>query len=129
MTNDKSKCETTCTPERARAGRTFRPNVDILETRDELLLVADVPGASGEQIDIRYENGVLNLLAPVADRFSQAENFIAREYGLGDYVRTFQIGEGIDATRISAEFADGVLTVHLPKAEQAKPRRIAVNSA
>jgi HSP20 family protein len=50
------------------------------------------------------------------------------EYGVGDYYRTFRVNEQIDASRIHASAADGVLTVHLPKAEAAKPRKIAVNA-
>ena len=53
--------------------------------------------------------------------------FLLHEYGVGDYYRTFQVSEAIDAGKISADYADGVLTLHLPKAEALKPRKIAVN--
>lgn len=123
------KCETTtCTPERARAGRTYRPNVDIIEQKDELLLIADVPGAAADKIDIEYNNGALTLHAAVGPRFGDDTSFVVREYGVGDYERTFQIGEGIDAARISAEFTNGVLTVHLPKVERLAARKITVKS-
>ncbi|QOJ15499.1 MAG: Hsp20/alpha crystallin family protein [Planctomycetia bacterium] len=120
------KCETACTPERARAGRTYRPNVDIVERPDELLLIADVPGARAENVDIQYENGVLTLNVTVPDRFENTTGLVMREYGVGDFARTFQLGDGIDNSKIHAQCADGVLTVHLPKAEKHRARKIAV---
>lgn len=112
--------------ERTRCGCCFRPNVDILEQGDELLVVADVPGANSDSIDIHFEDGVLEIRAAVAPRHS--EGFLHQEYGIGDYYRTFQISEAIDASKISAEYHDGVLTLHLPKSEAAKPRKINVQS-
>jgi HSP20 family protein len=56
-------------------------------------------------------------------------NFLYGEYGIGDFFRTFTIGETIDADKISAELKDGVLTLHLPKTEAVKPRRIEVQSS
>lgn len=115
--------------ERTRTGRVYRPNVDIIEKADELLLLADVPGARGEDIDIQYEKGELTLRARVRPRQgTECAGFVACEYGVGDLERTFQIGEGIDAARIQAECANGVLTLHLPKTEAVKPRKIAVKT-
>lgn len=115
--------------ERARSGWTFVPCVDIIERKDELLLVADLPGAKPDRIDVNYERGVLTIDAPVAPRQSEERvNYLLREYGVGDYHRSFQIGEGIDASRIHAEFRSGVLNLHLPKAESFKPRKIAVKA-
>ena len=115
-------------PERTRGGRTFIPAVDIIETGDELLLLADVPGARADAIDIDYERGELTLTARVAPRQGDGTNYVLREYGVGDFVRTFKVSEAIDASKIAAEVRDGVLTLHLPKAEAAKSRRIAVQS-
>jgi HSP20 family protein len=115
-------------PERTRSGRTYSPAVDIIEKPDELLLLADVPGAKAEGIDIHYERGELTLTARVDERQPEEGNWVLREYGVGDFVRTFQVGEGIDAAKIKAEVTGGVLTLHLPKAEAAKTRRIAVKA-
>jgi HSP20 family protein len=115
-------------PERTRSGRTYVPAVDIIEMRDELLLLADVPGVRAEDIEINYERGELRLLARVQPRHGEQTNYLFREYGTGDFVRSFQVGEGIDAVRIAAEVRDGVLHLHLPKAEAAKTRKIAVKS-
>jgi HSP20 family protein len=114
--------------ETTRSGPTYRPNVDIVEKADELLLVADMPGTRGEEIDVRYEDGQLSIRAPVIGRQADDVRFLLREYGVGDYFRTFRVSEQIDASRIAAGYADGVLTLHLPKVEAAKPRKIAVNS-
>lgn len=115
--------------ERTRSGQFFRPNCDIVEREEELLVLADMPGARGEQIDIRFEDGTLTIHAPVEQRQGRETEYLLCEYGVGDYWRTFQVSEVVDASRISAEYADGVLTLHLPKAEAAKPRKIAVNTS
>lgn len=113
--------------EPTRRGEVFLPNVDILEDRDELLLIADVPGANPEHIDIRYEGGELTIHARVDERRPEgAGRFVWREYGVGDFHRTFTLGEAIDNAKIHAEVRDGVLTVHLPKMEAIKPRKITV---
>ena len=116
-------------PEETRSEGLYMPNVDIIEKRDELLLLADVPGAKPDDIGIDYEKGVLTINARVEPRVDEATTkFLIREYGVGDFHRCFHIGEGIDAARIVAEVKNGVLTLHLPKTESAKPRKIEVKS-
>lgn len=131
MAHDSAKptAETSPTAELTRSGVYYRPNVDILEAQDELTLVADVPGADGNQMDIHFEEGTLTLLAKVPSRHRDNVEYLAQEYGVGDYYRTFQVSEAIDASKISAEYADGVLTLHLPKAEAVKPRKISVKTS
>jgi len=125
----KRESENTLQPEQTRSAPRYIPPVDILESEEELLLVADVPGARADDIDIHYERGLLTLTAHVPERQDeQNANFVLREYGVGDFGRTFQIGEGIDADKIRAEVANGTLTLHLPKAEALKPRKIAVST-
>jgi HSP20 family molecular chaperone IbpA len=124
------RAETTVEPtEQKRGGRWYRPNVDIVESAEELTVVADVPGAKGDDIDIHFENGSLTLHARVMPRQPADTDLLLQEYGVGDFQRTFQLGESIDANRISAEYRDGVLTLHLPKVEAAKPRKIEVRTA
>jgi len=128
-TNLQTQAPKTQPVERVRGGRTYRPNVDIFETSDEIVVLADVPGASAKDIDINYDNGLLTISANVASRQTEGMNFLRREYGVGDFYRTFRIGEGIDAQTIEAKVASGVLTLHLPKAEQARRRKITVKTA
>jgi HSP20 family protein len=111
-------------PEMTR-GIFYTPRVDILETEDELVLYADVPGVKPENVDVRYESGELTLHARCSPRQQETEYALC-EYGVGDFYRAFTLDESIDAGKISAELKNGVLTLHLPKAEAVKPRKIAV---
>lgn len=112
--------------ETTRNGRVYRPSVDILEAKDELVVRADVPGARSDEIDINFEDGQLTVRARVRERHPESTRFLVQEYGVGDFYRTFRVSEQIDASRIAAEYAEGVLTLHLPKVEAAKPRKITV---
>lgn len=112
--------------EDARHRRTFSPSVDIVETQDELVVHADMPGVGGENIDIHFEAGELLLHGRVKDRAPEHAKPLAREYGVGDFYRVFTISEEVDAEKISAEYRNGVLTLRLPKLEAAKPRKIQV---
>ena len=129
LTTQEPKQEQTevATVERTRGGMTYSPRIDIWETDDALVLYADMPGVSADNLDIQFENRELRLHGRVAPRHENI-NFIYGEYGIGDFYRTFTIGETIDAEKISAEQEDGVLTLHLPKTEAVKPRRIEVKS-
>lgn len=123
----KTPSEETPQAEQTRSGYHYRPSVDILEKPDELVVLADVPGASPDSIDIHFEGGELTIHAKVPPR-NEGVDFLVQEYGVGDYYRTFRVAETIDAAQISAEFADGVLALHLPKAGAARPRKIAVKT-
>lgn len=115
--------------ERTCGRRSYVPGVDIFETADEIIVLADVPGSSPENIDINFENGLLTIQARIQERNRpQQARSLLREYGVGDFYRQFQIGDGIDSTRIAAEVNQGVLTLHLPKLDQVKPRKIAVKA-
>jgi HSP20 family protein len=120
--------ENEATLDRARSNSVYVPNVDVLETPEELVLVADLPGSSSEHIDIRYEDGELTLHGKVNERNPGEVRTLLREYGVGHFNRVFTIGEQIDAEKIAAEYARGVLTLHLPKLEAAKPRTIKVKA-
>lgn len=122
------KTEKTTQPvERVRPRRTYVAPVDIVEKSDELVLFVDVPGAKADTIDVDYELGTLSIHATVEPRQDgRGTRYLVREYGVGDFDRSFQVGDGIDAENIQAEYSDGVLTVRLPKADAIKPRKIAV---
>jgi len=106
-------------------GNYYTPRVDIVETETELLLFADMPGVRPENVDLRYENAELILRGKV-QRDEVKGNLIFGEYDVGDFYRVFQVHETIDATKIDAEIKNGVLTVHLPKQETAKPKHVAI---
>ena len=104
------------TPETTRA-RELRPAVDVYENESELVIVADLPGVTRDQLDIRID--------PPELRFESKLNDAAGSV----YRRSFTIDERIDASKVSADFQNGVLTVRLPKAEEVKPRKIAIRGA
>jgi HSP20 family protein len=106
-------------------GLCYTPRVDIRETEEESLLLADLPGVRPEDVDVRFDNGELIIDGRCAPRHEGA-NYLLSEYGVGDFYRAFTISEQIDWQKISAELKNGVLTVHLPKAETVKPRKITV---
>jgi len=114
--------------EETRTGHWYRPPVDILERGDELLIVADVPGATAESVDIDFEDGLLTIAGKVAPRYAEDTRFLVSEYGVGNFHRTFRVSEKIDSRGIHAEYAAGVLTVHLPKVAAPQSRKIQVQS-
>jgi HSP20 family molecular chaperone IbpA len=112
-------------PEQTRGGVFFTPRVDIFETENELTLFADVPGVRSDDVDLRYERGELVLHARVQPRHRNV-SFDLQEYEQGDFFRAFTVHESIDAGQIQAACKNGILTVHLPKAEAVRPRQIKV---
>jgi HSP20 family protein len=107
----------------------FTPRFDIYENENEYVLLGDLPGVNPADLDLKYENQELTIHGKVASRCHGAGNCFAEEYGVGDFRRSFSIGDLIDGSQIAAELKDGVLTVHLPKRAEAKPRKIEVRSA
>jgi len=103
------------------------PTVDVFENKDELLIVADVPGVSKDDATIHLEKGKLTLEARRQDE--QRGNLLGAEFRAFDYRRSFLVPQGIDADKIVAELSNGVLRVHLPKAASLKPRQIPIKSA
>ena len=114
-------------PEATRGGIYYTPRVDIYESADEVVLQCDLPGVKPQDVDVRFEKGELSLYGKVQPRQAPAE-YLDEEYGVGDFYRSFTIGEEVDAAKISAECRDGVLTIHLPKQEKVKPKRISVKA-
>lgn len=95
----------------------IHPRVDVLETENEFLILADVPGVRPEDVDIRFEKGELAF---------HARRPAGREFEPTAYHRSFAVADSVAADKISADLKAGVLTVRLPKVEVVKPKRIAV---
>ncbi|WP_044303488.1 Hsp20/alpha crystallin family protein [Rhodopirellula sallentina] len=104
---------------------TYQPRFDIWEGDDELVLYGDLPGVDSDNLDVNFENRQLTIHGQVSHCHDE-EGYLFSEYGVGDFQRTFTIGEAINGEAISAELHNGVLTLRLPKSEHAKPRRIEV---
>ena len=112
MSNDVSKTEQavdTVSREGTRGGRFFRPNVDIIEMENELLLKADMPGTAVDKVSVDYDKGLLTLHGTVEERQPENIQFLLQEYGVADFHREFVINEEIDHERISADYKNGVL--------------------
>ncbi len=104
--------------------RYISPAVDIFETDEGLTLVADVPGLSEKTLEISVEQGILTIQGDAA---AGSGDYKYREFAMAGYWRQFQLAETFDAAKAHAEVKHGVLTLHLPKAEAAKPKRIEVS--
>jgi HSP20 family protein len=113
--------------ERVRPGLVFKPAVDIFETPQALVLVADMPGVAGDAVTIDLKENLLTIHGQVSPPVEK-QVILAQEYAIGDYYREFQVGEIVDKDKIEATVKNGVLTLTLPKAEKAKPRRIEVKT-
>lgn len=114
---------------RAEPTPTFRPSVDILETAEKFSIIVDLPGVRPDGIDVVIEQGVLTLKAAVTPRVRERARPLLSEYGVGNFERSFKLGEDVDTERINAEFKNGVLTLTLPKAEATKARKIEVRTS
>jgi len=112
--------------ESTRPTRAFLPTTDIFETDEALTLLLEMPGVDRENIEISVENGVLTVEGKI--NFSKYEGLqpVYSEYNIGPFRRTFRLSSRIDQDKIRAEMQGGVITLVLPKAEEAKPRRIDV---
>lgn len=114
--------------EETRAGeRYIRPAVNIIETEDGLTLVADIPGAEKNTLDINIEKGILTLNAPVSR--SMMGRLLYTEFEFPHYYRQFSIPENLDNDQVKAELRNGVLTLKVPLAAAAKPRKIEVKAS
>lgn len=109
------------------ASRPWAPSVDILETENEMLLKADLPGVDMKDVDIQLENGTLTLRGERKFESEKKEGGYHRiERSYGSFARSFTLPETVDAEAVKADYKNGVLTVTLPKKELAKPRQIRV---
>jgi HSP20 family protein len=106
--------------------RQFLPNTDIYETEIALTVVLEMPGVEKTNVEVAVEGGVLKVYGRID--FSKYEGLqpIYTEYNIGHYARSFRLSSKIDQTKIEAQMNDGVLSLVLPKVEEAKPRAISV---
>ena len=113
-------------PERSREIPAVVPLVDIYENDEEILLRTDMPGVDKKDITINIDNGKLSLGG--IRKFESKGSAQWEEFGNVEYQRTFSVPQTIDVNRIIAELKDGVLSLHLPKSEAAKPRQIEITT-
>lgn len=102
----------------------IRPAVNILETEEALVLTADMPGATKENLEVTFEKGILTISAQVSHTMPGEADY--SEFELGNYYRQFAIPESLTHEKARADLKNGILTLRVPKAESAKPKRIEV---
>ncbi len=130
MTKDRPVKVEATRPSREPAENALCPVVDIYESQGEVVVVAELPGSRREDVSVQVDKGVLTVQA---DRKLEvpgegyADTYVSFESG--QFFRAFALSDEIDRERISATVANGVLTVHLPKAEAAKTRKIEIRPA
>jgi HSP20 family protein len=115
--------------------RPWAPSVDIYETGNELVLKADLPDIDPKEIDVRVENQTLTLAgerkfeSAANDSSGNDKGYHRIERSYGNFVRSFAVPNAFDTEKINASYKNGVLTVSLPKKENAKPRQIKIDAA
>lgn len=113
-------------PPEPAAARQIAPAVDLIERADELVLKIDLPGTKADQIDLRIDRNVVRLFAHVAPRRPATQPYLVREFDFGDFSAEIALGSDVQADKVVAEFADGILTLRAPKTEAARIRHIPI---
>jgi HSP20 family protein len=106
----------------------FTPPIDIYETEDGLVLIADLPGVSVQTLDLQVQDNKLTLLGRVPSLAPANARLLHKEFEEGDFLRSFILSENVDHERVTARLNNGVLEVVLPHAAKTVPRRIQVNT-
>ncbi len=108
-------------------GSAYSPDVDIYLSDEALLLVADLPGVEKGDVNIEIdENNSLVIKAKTT--LKETEKPIFKQFNIGNYYRAFQIGDEFDKDKVAGQLENGLLEVRIPKREEAKPKRIAINA-
>ena len=104
--------------------RYLTPAVDIFETNENLVLIADMPGVEKGSLEINLEKGILTLKGEI--KLARKGQLLFHEFSADNYYRQFKLSEEIDMDKASAELENGILTLSMPKSEAAKPKRIEI---
>ena len=105
----------------------FTPRFDVYEDDDGFVLTGDLPGVEPQDLDVTYEKQEVTIHGKVKPRHMDGQGF-CEEYGVGEFHRSFNVGEVVEGSLINAELSNGVLTLRLPKRADAKPRKIDVKA-
>ena len=108
--------------------RTWAPPVDIFENGDNLVLKAELPGINPDDVEVRVEDNTLYLKGERKfEKEVKEQNYHRVERSYGTFTRTFSLPNSVDSDKVGAEYKDGVLTLTMPKKEEAKPKTIKIN--
>ena len=113
-----------------RQAEVFSPRFEVRETKEALVLKADLPGVKADDLDVSVQANVLSISGKrELERKTEDEHFHMSERTYGSFTRSFTLPEGVDSKNLDAELKDGVLTLTLPKAPEAKPQRVQIKAA
>lgn len=122
----REKKELVTKEEKTVPGRYYVPYADIFETETALTVVMEMPGVEKKNLDVALENDVLRVDGRIDFAKYEGMEPVYTEYNVGHYTRSFSLSNKINQADISAQLDDGVLTLTLPKAKEAQPRRISI---
>jgi HSP20 family protein len=122
----REKKELASREEKTVPGRTYMPAVDIYETDTALVVMMEMPGVERKDVSVSLENDVLRVQGQIDFAKYEGLQPVYAEYNIGNYSRSFALSRKIDQEGIGAQMEDGVLTLTLPKAKEAQPRRIPI---
>jgi HSP20 family protein len=114
--------------EGANARPVYVPRTDIYESKEKLVLLADMPGVQQESVDITLERNMLTIVGRVSSPDVEGYNLTYAEYGVGNFRRVFTLSNEVDREGIQASMKDGVLKLILPKSQRAIPKKISIQS-
>lgn len=114
--------------ERTQDRRVFSPRTDIIETDEQYLVIANIPGADEKSVNISLEKNILSIEARTQTIPPDGYTLVLSEYGLGDFARSFVLSDAIDRDHIQAKVLNGILRLELPKAGPAKAQSIPVKA-
>ena len=107
--------------------RSVAPLVDIYETDNDFVLVANLPGVSKENVHLKLEENAISIFGKIKYEETTSRKYLLNENIIGNYYRRFRLSNSIDQTKIDAKFENGQLIINLPKHERIKPRTININ--
>ena len=112
-----------------REAESFVPRFEVKETKEALILKADLPGVKTEDLDVSVQANVLSISGKrEQEKKTEEEHFHMVERSFGSFTRSFTLPEAVDSKNLDAELKDGVLTVVLPKAPESKPQRVQIKA-
>ncbi len=114
--------------ERIRSTTVYTPDVDIMERGDSIVVITDMPGVDESNVDVTLEKNVLTIYGKVEADVPDKHQLVHREYGVGDYQRSFTVSDEIDREGIQATVKNGVLRLVLPKAKTTQTTKISVKA-
>lgn len=121
-----STCDTDCS---TLATSEWAPRADIKETKEQFIVLLDLPGVERDAIKITMEDGILNISGErQTEVVEKKENYYRSERTMGKFSRRFSLPDSVDSNNIAAKLVNGVLEISIPKSEKSKPRTIAIES-